>query len=689
MRCNPWRWLWGLLLIAPLSWIVLHLHQADIEADLRVRSTEALERAGLGWAATTFSGRDAVLTGLAAEETDPSKAADLVRRVWGVRVVDARTDLIKSVETFVWSATREPGGTVRLSGFVPGEPARKSILQAVRATLPGLRVNDEMKLARGGPARDVFISGAGFGLKQLAALQEGSVELSNTELSISGIAPDQGSLKAVRSRLKTLPAGITLARDAITGPKIANYVWGAVATANQIVLSGYAPSTDVRDELFQKAKKLFPNRAIVDRVEIADGAPDGFVAAAGGGLEQLYQLRAGELALSGRSVMLEGEADDKATADAVTEAFKSAVPAPLTAQAKIVAPEPPPPPPPPAAEPEPAPAVQPELPAAAPVAETPSPPSAPATYVTTARIEDGQIELIGSVPSEDERIALVAATRGRFPDLSVKDSLEVKPGASDGWRACLLAGISGLGRLTTGDLTLSDGTVAVKGVTDDDEVAKVLAADVKGAASRDCETTVEVTSTGEKQAAARQRAEEEARLKAEAKAKEEEQQRLAAEMEARRKAEEEAAAKAVAEAQAAAARAEEDARLAAAKAEADRCEKLISAAVAKGVINFQRADATLDPKSKPTLDELAKIVNQCPAFRISIEGHTDSEGIPERNNPLSERRAKAVSDYLMEAGVDASRLSTVGYGAERPIAENETPAGRAKNRRIEFKVIAE
>jgi outer membrane protein OmpA-like peptidoglycan-associated protein len=676
------------LLIAPLSWIVLHLHQADIESDLRVRATEALERAGLGWTATSFSGRDAVLTGLAAEETDPSKAADLVRRVWGVRVVDARTDLIKSVETFVWSATREPGGTVRLSGFVPGEPARKSVLQAVRATLPGLRVNDDMKLARGGPARDVFISGAGFGLKQLAALQEGSVELSDTKLSITGVAPDQGSLKAVRSRLKAMPAGITLARDAITGPKIANYVWGAVATTNQIVLSGYAPSTDVRDALFQKAKKLFPDRAIVDRVEIADGAPDGFVAAAGGGLDQLYQLRAGELALSGTAVMLEGEADDKATADAVTEAFKSAVPAPLTAQAKIVAPEPPPPPPPPAVEPEPAPAVQPEPPAPAPVPEAPTPPTAAEAYVTTARIEGGQIELTGSVPSEDERIALVAATRGRFPDLSVKDSLNIKPGASDEWRACLLAGISGLGRLTTGDLTLSDGTVAVKGVTDDDEVAKVLAADVKGAASRDCETAVEVTSTGEKQAAARLWAEEEARLEAEAKAKEEEQQRLAAEMEARRKAEEEAATKAAAEAQAAAARAEEDARLAAARAEADRCEKLIRAAVAKGVINFQRADATLDPKSKPTLDELAKIVNQCPAFKISIEGHTDSEGIPERNNPLSDRRAKAVSDYLTAAGVDASRLSTVGYGAERPIAENETAAGRAKNRRIEFKVIA-
>ncbi len=577
---------------------------------------------------------------------------------------------------------------MRLSGFVPGEPARKSILQAVRATLPGVRVADDMKLARGGPARDVFITGAGFGLKQLAALQEGSVELSDTKLSIAGIAPDQASLKAVRSRLKAMPAGITLGRDAITGPKIANYVWGAVATANQIVLSGYAPSKDVRDELFQKAKTLFPNRAIVDRVEIADGAPAGFVAAAGGGLDQLYQLRAGELALSGTAVMLEGEADDKATADAVTQAFKAAVPAPLTAQVKIIAPEPPPPPPPPV-EPEPAPAVQPEPPAAAPVAEAPSLPAAPEAYVTTARMEGGQIELAGGVPSEDERIALVAATRGRFPDLSVKDSLDVKPGAGDGWRACLLAGISGLGRLTTGELTLSGGTVAVKGVTDDDEVAKVLAADVKGAASRDCETAVEVTSTGEKQAAARRRAEEEARLAAEAKAKEEEQQRLAAEMEARRKAEAEAAAKAAAEAKAAAVRAQEDARLAAARAEADKCEKLIGAAVAKGVINFQRADATLDPKSKPTLNELARIVNQCPAFKISIEGHTDSEGIPERNNPLSERRAKAVSDYLTAAGVDASRLSTVGYGAERPIAENETAAGRAKNRRIEFKVIAE
>lgn len=678
MRCNPWRWLWGLLLIAPLSWIVLHLHQADIENDLRVRATEALERAGLGWAAASFSGRDAVLTGLASEETEPLKAADLVRRVWGVRVVDARTDLVPRVEQFVWSASRDSGGAVRLKGFVPGEPSRKAVLQAVRSLLPDARVDDGMKVVRGGPPRDVFVNAAGFGLKQLAAMKEGRVELADTLFSISGTAPDQASLKSIRLRLKSMPDGIKLGREEVKGPILERYVWGAVAAANQIALSGYAPSTEVRNQLFQKAKALFPDRAIVDRVEVADGAPAGFAAAAEASLDQLARLKAGDVALTGNALVVKGEAEDKATADRVREELLKAITPPLKADITISAPEPPPPPPPPVA-PEPAPA---------PVAE-PAPAAAPQSYSTTARLENGQIELIGSVPNEDERIALVAQTRGRFPELSVKDSLEVRAGASDGWRACLLAGLTGLGQLKTGDLVLNDLAVAVKGVTDDDEIAKTVSDDVKRAASYDCSTSIDVTSTGEKQAEARRRAEEEARLLEEARRKEEEQQRLAAELEARRKADEEAAAKAAEEAKLAAAKAEEEARLAAARAEAQKCEKLLEAAVAKGVINFKRADWTLETASKPTLDELAAIVNQCPAFKISIEGHTDSEGVPERNNPLSERRANAVRDYLAGAGVDASRLSTVGYGADRPVADNATAEGRAKNRRIEFKVIAE
>lgn len=687
MRCNPWRWLWGLLLIAPLSWIALHLNQFDIESDLRARATESLEKAGLGWAAASFDGRDATLTGRASEESEPGKAVDLLSRVWGVRVVDARTDLIEKLDTYVWSAAKSDGKRLKISGFIPGEQSRRAVLNAAKASLPGYRVEDAMQLARGAPDRDVFLSGVGFGLKQLAGLKEGSVELSGTSLSIAGQAPDQASLKSIRSRLKTaMPKGISLGRDALTGPMIANYAWTASMAGNQVALSGFAPSADVRDALFQRAKKLFPRHAIVDRTDVGEGAPDGFEKAAAASLEQLYQLREGRATLSGKAIKLEGLADDEPTAQAVRSAFAAEAGSSLSATSDIKAPAAPPPP---AAAPEPAPA---------PVAEA-APAAAPAEsgpYRTEARIESGTIELSGQVPSEDARIAVVAATRGKFPDLSVKDSLTVVSGADPGWQACLLSGLGGLGQLKTGSLTMSGLAFTLTGKTNDDRIAAQLPDGVRGAVSQGCTPTISVESTGEVQAEERRLAAEEARLAAEAEAKRkaEEEARLAAEAEAKRKAEEEARLAAEADAkrkadEAAALAAAEAARLAAAQAEAKRCEQLIATAVAEGTINFKRADAVIEAKSKPTLDRLVKIANECPAFKISIEGHTDSEGIPERNNPLSERRAKAVVDYLAGAGVDANRLLSVGYGADRPIADNATAEGRAKNRRIEFKVIAE
>jgi outer membrane protein OmpA-like peptidoglycan-associated protein len=105
------------------------------------------------------------------------------------------------------------------------------------------------------------------------------------------------------------------------------------------------------------------------------------------------------------------------------------------------------------------------------------------------------------------------------------------------------------------------------------------------------------------------------------------------------------------------------------------------------VIRFGWASATLEDESLPTLKELAAVANACPLSRIEIEGHTDAEGTPERNSKLSERRAQAVVGYLTSAGVDASRLTAVGYGATRPVASNDTPESRARNRRIEFKVV--
>jgi outer membrane protein OmpA-like peptidoglycan-associated protein len=74
-------------------------------------------------------------------------------------------------------------------------------------------------------------------------------------------------------------------------------------------------------------------------------------------------------------------------------------------------------------------------------------------------------------------------------------------------------------------------------------------------------------------------------------------------------------------------------------------------------------------------------------MKIEISGHTDNSGSPVINAKLSTDRAKAVVDYLVKKGIDQSRLSHQGYGSDQPIADNATAAGKAKNRRVEFKVV--
>ena len=84
--------------------------------------------------------------------------------------------------------------------------------------------------------------------------------------------------------------------------------------------------------------------------------------------------------------------------------------------------------------------------------------------------------------------------------------------------------------------------------------------------------------------------------------------------------------------------------------------------------------------------KLAKVAKACPTATIEISGHTDSRGSAVYNQSLSEGRASAVLDALVKLGVNRNRLRAVGYGESKPIADNNTREGLAKNRRIEFKV---
>lgn len=105
-------------------------------------------------------------------------------------------------------------------------------------------------------------------------------------------------------------------------------------------------------------------------------------------------------------------------------------------------------------------------------------------------------------------------------------------------------------------------------------------------------------------------------------------------------------------------------------------------------IEFLNGSATLTAKSKLVLDDVAKSIAKQPQIElVEIEGHTDAIGSAPANKALSQARAETVRGYLVSAGIDKARLSTHGYGQEKPIAENTTAEGREKNRRVEFRVV--
>ncbi len=765
MRCNPSRWLWGLIPVAVWSWVTVLGEHGRIEADLRQRAEGALAGSGLAWAKSSFDGRDGQLSGRALDEGEPGKAAEIARRVWGVRLIDNRADLLEKVENYVWSAALADG-VVKLGGYVPNEALRKQVLAAVGANLASLKIDDGMKLARGAPPKDAWLGGIGYGLKQLAALKRGVVELNGASLSVAGEARDFPSYKGVKKSLQNLPQGVKLVSDRVTAPVVVPYTWSAKLAASQLVLSGYVPSEKLREDIFAQVKKGFPRIAIVDRMEIADGAPEGWANIAVAGLGGLGKLQEGTVEIAAREVTLSGKAEDEATAELARSLFKKDAPKAFKLADNIKF-------------------VKPTLPVASP-------------FVTRIEAKGSVVELSGSVPTDAGRAAILEAVKARLPGRTVNDKMQLAAGAPAGWQTCLAAGVSGIGRLGAGSVQLTDGRAEVVGEADDEALAQAVTGEVRAAASRACEADVKVAlraaqepnltwraarsidnelllegdvpdaatrsdllasaarhfagakitdrmtvanaksqiwggvaDLGLKSLARLRRGEvvlsrqdllvrgeaadtavaatlkeqiardvgkgytgrdaievrTDAAIWAEAEAKKKaEAERIALDAEAARKAGEakrQADAAALSEKQAANT-AVDNKR----KADALRCQTLIRSAAAEGIIQFERAKADIDRKSFPTLDQLTRLANDCPEFKISIEGHTDAEGTDERNQKLSDRRAKAVADYLAKAGVQPDRLTSAGYGAARPIAPNDTAENRAKNRRIEFEVKA-
>lgn len=108
----------------------------------------------------------------------------------------------------------------------------------------------------------------------------------------------------------------------------------------------------------------------------------------------------------------------------------------------------------------------------------------------------------------------------------------------------------------------------------------------------------------------------------------------------------------------------------------------------KNDILFATSSAELSVAAKQTLTDLNKVLKKYPENIIQVQGHTDSSGSVSFNQTLSQQRAKAVCDFILANGLKTDSLTYIGFGANQPIASNDTAEGKAKNRRVELKITA-
>jgi OmpA-OmpF porin, OOP family len=120
---------------------------------------------------------------------------------------------------------------------------------------------------------------------------------------------------------------------------------------------------------------------------------------------------------------------------------------------------------------------------------------------------------------------------------------------------------------------------------------------------------------------------------------------------------------------------------------ASRAQDLVDQALANRIVEFEAGSAVITPRGQAIVDEMALALAGLKGKRFEVIGHTDADGHRAGNLALSQQRAQAVKDLLVARQVPADAITTLGAGPDRPVATNATPEGRARNRRIEFRVL--
>ena len=307
------KWWPGTIPLAILWVVAAWSNTTSLESDLAARSTAALQDTVLDKKQIAVEGRDVTFAADAFSEDGRRSAVAAVEAVPGVRLVNDETRLVPEAKPFVWSAERDVV-RVTLGGNAPLPASKSRLFEAARTALGNVEVVDRMDLSRGAPPR--FDNAALLLIDQIAKLKDGKISISDTKVSLSGMARDLGGREAIAAGLKNLPEGFSVAANDIKAPP---YIFQAYKdpVAVTLTLTGYVPDNTVHAALVAAASRKFFNEKVVDNLKASVGAPTGFAAAVAPALGALSRLSTGTLVVSDREVKLSGDAFYDAAAVAI------------------------------------------------------------------------------------------------------------------------------------------------------------------------------------------------------------------------------------------------------------------------------------------------------------------------------------------------------------------------------------
>jgi OmpA-OmpF porin, OOP family len=431
-RCRRIGWaagLPGLALILGLSaaWVT-----PRIEAHL-TREAEAISRSTAApgaepWLRVTAQGRDLVLTGEAPDAATRDAAHERLAHLDGVRRLDGPVGVVEPASPFVWVATRAKDG-VDLTGFRPAEIGAVALAERLTPALePGTALRDHARAALGSPPD--FPAAATYALARLRALTPGGrVMLEDMRLSVIGEAASVSDDEALRAALAELPTGYSLGRIEIVPAIVPDFRFVVTRSSNGLDLSGYVVSQAARNAIRDAAAQVSETGRVEDRMRTARGLPPGVDASAMArfALQLAGLMQEGSVTVADATVSLSGVALDAQAIPEIEALLRDAMLSGLTRGG---------------------------------VALTTRPLS---PYRTALRREPESVTLTGHLPDAAARESLLAALRARLFRERLIDRTRLGQGAPPDLARALQAAAGSLALLAKGDVRIADRSVTLTG----------------------------------------------------------------------------------------------------------------------------------------------------------------------------------------------------------------------------------